>query len=669
MPRPPHSSDPVPSDAARDAADTEVSRSAASRERGDRRGGRVVGHVGSGVPPHGDRRARPRAPADVAPALPITPAELWDALDAVSDPLFVVDRHWRIRFLNLAAASAASVDRDQALGELFWRIHRSLGNGDLHERLADAMRDRRAVRVEAFAPSRGHWVVATALPTRDGLLVYQHTADEPSISEDARHALQAERAARAEAEAQREQAERLAAELQTAREVADGVRRAAERARVDAESAARAKSDFLATMSHELRTPINAITGYTQLLELGVAGPVTDAQRSYLSRLYASGRHLLGLVDDVLDLANIERGRMTITRDRLTTGAVVAAALALITPDAAARSIRLVDEREGDVGLPFIGDEHRVRQILLNLLSNAVKFTPPGGTVAVGCDRLVRREGDPDDRVPAGEWVCISVRDTGIGIAPEQLGAIFEPFTQADSTRTRTAGGTGLGLALSRRLARLMGGELSVDSRPGEGSTFMLLLPAAPAAPATETTDRATTDRASGAEPSETAATRTVWMGPTLAELGARLREQLEAIIAAFVSRLRADPAFGPSRALSRAQLEDHTLSMLGAIVQSLAIAQASGGLEGELLRDGSAIQEHIAFQHGAQRFRLGWSESLIVREYAILADEVLGRAQGIVPHVEEAAARALGVLARLLDRAQEMTVRGFQHAQRFAHP
>ena len=118
-----------------------------------------------------------------------------------------------------------------------------------------------------------------------------------------------------------------------------------------------------------------------------------------------------------LDLANIERGRMSITRDRLSSGSVVAAALALITPEAASRSIRLVDESEGDIGLPFLGDEHRVRQILLNLLSNAVKFTPPGGTVAVGCEHQAH-EGDRAE--PAGDRVCITVRDTGIGISPDQ---------------------------------------------------------------------------------------------------------------------------------------------------------------------------------------------------------------------------------------------------------
>jgi signal transduction histidine kinase len=485
------------------------------------------------------------------------------------------------------------------------------------------MRERRAAHVEAYSATNG-WIIASAYPTEDGLLVLQHVADTvETVGEAPRSLLEAERTARAEAE-----------------------------------EVARAKSDFLATMSHELRTPLNAITGYTQLLELGVAGPVTDAQRSYLNRLYASGRHLLGLVDDVLDLANIERGRMSITREQLTTGQVVAAALALITPEAAARSIRLLDEREGDVGLPFVGDEHRVRQILLNLLSNAVKFTPPGGTVTVGCDRIVRREAT--DALPAGDWVCISVRDTGIGIAPEQQSAIFEPFMQADSSRTRTVGGTGLGLALSRRLARLMGGDLTVESRLGHGSTFTLFLPPVEQpAPASHTGS----DSGSSKKP-----VRRVWMSPVLAELGTRMRRRIEQLVDAFVDRMRADPEFAASRTLSRAQLEDHTLSMLGAMAQSLTVVEESGGLEGDLLRDGSAIQEHIAFQHGEQRFRLGWTPSLLEREHTMLRDEVLSVARRLLPERSEAAQRALDVLARLLERVREAAARGFDHAQRFAH-
>jgi len=665
MPRPPQraadSSSPDDSPAGRPAARefTSGMRDSGRERRNDRgegHGGRVIGHVDGGG--RADRRRYPRPPADVASASPISPAELSDAVDAIDDPLFVVDRYWRLRYLNAAATRLSSLDQDEAVGEVIWRADRALTSSPFHDLLVEAMRERHAVHAEAFSLQAGEWIIVNAYPLGDGLLVLRHIADSPPTAEDPHDLLVAERAAR-------EEAERLAAELQTAREAAEGDRRAAERAQCDAEAAARAKSDFLATMSHELRTPINAITGYTQLLELGVAGPVTDAQRGYLNRLHASGRHLLGLVDDVLDLANIERGRMNITRERLTTGAVVGAALALITPEAAARSIRLYDEREGDVGLPFIGDEHRVRQILLNLLSNAVKFTPPGGTVAVGCDRVVHRPGASTAGLD-GEWVCISVRDTGIGIAPEQQAAIFEPFMQADSSRTRTAGGTGLGLALSRRLARLMGGDLTVDSRLGQGSTFTLFLPVAPAEPGSSSNAPGAEEPVTSADVTATGAR--VWTEPTIAELGVRMREQIEGLIDGFVGRLRGDQAFGAARALSRAQLEDHTLSLLGAIAQSLSVIEESGGLEGDLLREGSSIQEHIAFQHGEQRFRLGWTEPMLSHEWSILREEVLGALRRIAPKKHARSERAREVLVRLLARAEEVSLRGYDHARRFDH-
>jgi signal transduction histidine kinase len=150
-----------------------------------------------------------------------------------------------------------------------------------------------------------------------------------------------------------------------------------EAARLEAAAASQAKSGFLATMSHELRTPVNAVIGYAQLLELGLAGPLTEQQRAYLERLARSSHHLLGLVDDVLDLSKIEAGETRILRADGTTGPPVGAALDVVAPAAAARGVRLVDARAEEAGVPFVGDEDRVRQVVVNLLSNAVKFTAP----------------------------------------------------------------------------------------------------------------------------------------------------------------------------------------------------------------------------------------------------------------------------------------------------
>jgi len=240
----------------------------------------------------------------------------------------------------------------------------------------------------------------------------------------------------------------------------------AERLRREAEAANRAKSDFLATMSHELRTPLNAIGGYAELMAMGVHGPVTDAQRDALRRVERAQRHLLRLINDVLNFAKLEAGRVAYDAAPVPLAEVVADAGALMEAQFAARGLRY--EAAAAPGLVAVADREKVGQVLLNLLSNAAKFTPAGGRVTVSADA-----GDGRAR--------LRVADTGIGIPADQLDVIFEPFVQVDGTRTRTADGTGLGLAISRDLARGMGGDLTAESTPGAGSTFTLALPAAPA--------------------------------------------------------------------------------------------------------------------------------------------------------------------------------------------
>ena len=235
-----------------------------------------------------------------------------------------------------------------------------------------------------------------------------------------------------------------------------------ETARRDAEAASRAKGQFLAVMSHELRTPLNAILGYTELVELGVHGPVTDAQREAMTRVRRSGQHLLALVNNVL---NLERAEVAGTEPLL-----VRLAVTQLFDDADALS-RVQAESKGLMltvvppppGAAVLGEREQVSQILANLLSNAVKFTPPGGTVTLSCelDATVAR---------------FRVRDTGVGIPEDALERAFEPFVQLDTGLTRRAEGAGLGLAISRRLARLMGGDVTAESEIGAGSTFTLTL-------------------------------------------------------------------------------------------------------------------------------------------------------------------------------------------------
>ena len=241
-----------------------------------------------------------------------------------------------------------------------------------------------------------------------------------------------------------------------------------ERQRAAAEEANRAKSTFLAVMSHELRTPLNAIGGYVQLLELGIHGPVTPAQREALSRVDRSQRHLLRLINEVLNLARIESGRVEYVIEDVPLAAVAAAVEPMIAPQVAAKHLTWecrVPER-----LVVRADREKVQQILINLLGNAVKFTPDGGRITV--------EGSEEDVGPE-RAVRLTVSDTGIGIAPEKLESVFQPFVQVDASHTRTSEGSGLGLAISRDLARGMGGDLTARSTPGEGSSFTLRLPPA----------------------------------------------------------------------------------------------------------------------------------------------------------------------------------------------
>ena len=238
-----------------------------------------------------------------------------------------------------------------------------------------------------------------------------------------------------------------------------------ERARFAADEANHAKSQFLAVMSHELRTPLNAIGGYAQLIELGVHGPINQQQREALERITRSQRHLLGLINDVLNLARIEAGRVEYAIEEVRIADAVAAVMPMIETQMA--SAELTSDVSIDPNLAARADREKVQQILINLLTNAVKFTPAGGTV--------KTFAEPD--VP-NRQVRVSVADSGIGIPTDKLKNVFEPFVQVDVGHTRRREGSGLGLAISRDLARGMGGDLRVISEVGRGSTFTLVLPA-----------------------------------------------------------------------------------------------------------------------------------------------------------------------------------------------
>jgi signal transduction histidine kinase len=598
----------------------------------------------------GERRlVRPRRAIDLACRAAA------EVLERVSDAFLAFDGSDRVVYVNRRATAlmgtptGALVGRplDEALPAPVVRAltamgsrGRARGDGPTTDAAAHpaddsagvaAPEDAAPLEVDVSLESPARWVALRAFPFDDGWAVYLRDVTPRKRAEAEREAL-----------LEREQG-----------------------ARQEAEAAGRAQSEFLAMMSHELRTPINAFKGYVQLLELEVAGPVTAQQRDYLGRLGASSDHLLTLINDVLDVAKVDAGRLAVAREVGSAAGAVDAALALTLPLLDEKSLHLHQRcapREPAVspgpasdvapgataGVAYLGDADRVRQILVNLLSNAVKFTPAGGAITVACATVA--EAPPEARVRgAGPWTLLTVQDTGVGIPPEEQAAVFEPFHQVDSGHTRRAGGTGLGLAISRRLARLMHGDLTLRSAVGQGSCFTLWLPGA---------------GADGAEPPSALA-----VPPGLAELGLALRAEIDAVLATLTERLRADPETPVARGMRQPALEDHAITLLGDMAQSLVIIADAGAQAAELLRDGSEIERIVADRHGLRRHAQGWTVAALRREYAILSEVVERAVRARVAGAGEAGARraeeALGVLAGLLRHAMAISVRAWERAER----
>lgn len=372
-------------------------------------------------------------------------------LDSILEGCQIIGHDWRYLYLNGAAEAHNRRSNRELLGRTMQEAWPGIEATDAFAAIRGALEDRTAFHGETsftFPDGSSGWFDLRAEPVPEGVFILSVEVTERHEAEDALRTLNRKL---------EQLVEERTAELQAAL--------------VRAEAADRLKSAFLATMSHELRTPLNSIIGFTGILLQGLAGEVNDEQRKQLGMVQTSARHLLELINDVLDLSKIEAGQFAVACEPFSLPESLEQVVASMAPIATKKGVGLESAFEG-CPETMTGDRRRLEQILFNLLNNAIKFTDcgrvrlsvrrlPGG----GSDTL----GDPS--------VEFEVSDTGIGIEPEELETIFQPFRQIDHRLSRDHEGTGLGLTICRRLAELMGGRISAESEPGRGSVFTLTLP------------------------------------------------------------------------------------------------------------------------------------------------------------------------------------------------
>jgi len=383
-------------------------------------------------------------------------ADLRDILENAAEGIHLVGPDGTIEWANAAELEMLGYASDEYVGRNIREFHVDAHViKDILVRLTagETLRGMQ-VRLRHKDGSVRHVLLNSNVRFREGKFIHtrcfsRDITELRAAAEEREVALAAERAARLEAERSR-------------REALDA-RELAEQARAVAEQANRAKSEFLAVMSHELRTPLNAIGGYAELMEMGIHGAVSPEQREALERIQRSQRMLLGLINQVLNYARIETGNIWYDLGPIPLDEALRSAEGLVTPQLRSQGLRFEASRCAD-DICVQADGEKLQQIVVNLLTNAVKFTDRGGTVRLEVEAT-------------GTTACVHVSDTGIGIPKDRLDVIFDPFVQVDPHYTRTRDGVGLGLAISRDLARGMGGELSVVSAEGKGSTFTLVLP------------------------------------------------------------------------------------------------------------------------------------------------------------------------------------------------
>jgi PAS domain S-box-containing protein len=378
-------------------------------------------------------------------------------LDKILEGCQLIDFNWRYLYLNDAAALHNRRPNAELLGRTMPECWPGIGQTLPFRLIERCLKERTPASEEVefvFADGSKGWFDMRVQPVEEGALV---------LSVEITERKQAEMTLRVLNQTLEQEVVLRTEELRAAL--------------VRAEAADRLKSAFLATMSHELRTPLNSIIGFTGIVFQGLAGPLTPEQGKQLGMVRASARHLLDLINDVLDISKIEAGQLEVRAAPFDLGTSLERAVSLVRPLAEKKGLTLKLESSGDI-TGMSGDHRRVEQVLINLLNNAIKFTDQGG-VTLTADILPAWQAAPDTQPrPAAR---LRITDTGIGIKAEDLAALFRPFHQVDTGLARQHEGTGLGLAICRRLATLMGGDISVTSEWGKGSVFTLTLPLQPA--------------------------------------------------------------------------------------------------------------------------------------------------------------------------------------------
>lgn len=377
-------------------------------------------------------------------------------LESITDAFISVDRQWQISSINPQAANILGQDAQALLGLNFWNaVPPELGK-DRSKQYNQSISNTEMETFEAQDPGSKNWFEVRAYPGREGLSIFLQ-----NITERKQNTL-----------ALRQMNQTLEDRVTARTEQLAQSMKIAEDGRLKAEEANRSKSEFLANMSHELRTPLNAIIGYSEILEEDATDIGQDDFVPDLQKIKNSGKHLLGLINDVLDLSKIEAGKMDLYLESFDLNTIVKEIGETILPMAEKNGNSIVINCPKNLGNMY-ADQTKVKQSLLNLLSNACKFTQ-GGDIRLDVEYQPQQHDGND---AAQSIMVFKISDTGIGMTPEQIQKLFQSFTQADASTTRKYGGTGLGLAITKSFSRLMGGDVNVESTYGVGSTFTLWLP------------------------------------------------------------------------------------------------------------------------------------------------------------------------------------------------